>query len=54
VKYHHNPEEYTGNHSNLVATVAVADYFCNIMGNRFWRQPEAKKAAEDTFYSAWV
>jgi HD-like signal output (HDOD) protein len=49
VKYHHNPEEYTGNFSNLVATIAVADYFCNIMGIGFGGNRRPKKPAEDTF-----
>jgi HD-like signal output (HDOD) protein len=49
VSYHHLPEEYTGNHSNLVATVAVADYFCNIMEIGFGGNRRPKKPSEAVF-----
>ena len=49
VNHHHNPEEYTGIHSNLVATIAVADYFCNIMEIGFGGNRRPKKPAEYTF-----
>jgi hypothetical protein len=40
VTWHHDPESYTGSHTDLVHTVILADYFANIQeigfsGNRF-------------------